>query len=132
MPLPLLHSIDDRSTVVVEERKPPEIPSILSSSGLIGGLLNKLQRDVAEKVRVHLINQQPDTLFKEDMAEGEYETLHFPRTCDFYVTALDTFSTVGKCCIEDMVLMVLNTLPTMSKINVLGTTIYLTSFLLPC
>ncbi len=122
------------------------------------------------------------TAERDEKAETGYETVHFPRTCDFYESgrtgllgccekrfsvfrlrpiircssvthvpgrlcappsipwraacrciacsglfcfcfvcvraALDTFSTVGKCCVEDMVLMVLNTLPSMAKISV--------------
>jgi hypothetical protein len=121
--------MDDKTPIVVEDRKPPEIQSVLSSSGLIGGLLNKLQRDVAEKIRVHLIDKAPELMFKEETEEGTYEALHFPRTCDFYGTALDTFSTVGKCCIEDMVLMVLNTLPSMTKVNIIGMFLFVA---LPC
>lgn len=104
-----------------EQEKKEEIRSVLSASGLIGGLLGKLQRDVAERVKEHLVDKPPETLLAPNTDEkSEVESVHFPRTCDFYESALETFSTVGKSCIEDMVLMVLNTLPSMAKVNVAG------------
>ena len=99
-----------------------DVDSVLSTSGLIGGLLAKVQQDVAQSLTTFLHEGKS---IERVFEACETKTGHtasrlsdlFPRNASYYRASLSTFATVGKCCMNDLVEMVLNTLP--SKLEIM-------------
>lgn len=94
----------------------------LSSSGLIGGLLTKLQVSVAARLKRHLFQfpEVPEAIFRsvEDLKNNDPiddRVEFFPRTAVFYESSLQSCSDIGKFCADEVVLMVLKSLPPVEK-----------------
>jgi hypothetical protein len=89
-----------------------------------------MQLDLSESMEKHLTSEAPETIFepprqrkatvfaafassrdeKMSLVMGDDDSV-FPRFCSFYSVAMDTFGTVGKFSIDDMVAMVIGGLP---------------------